>query len=44
MGLKGFGSHSTDTEYVNVSSIESRLYLLTRAIIDVSAGKVPLAN
>ena len=38
-GLAGFGSHSNDAEYVDVDSIEPRLYLLTRMIMDVSQGK-----
>jgi glutamate carboxypeptidase len=38
-GLRGFGSHSNDAEYVDLDSIESRLYLLTRMIMDVSQGK-----
>ena len=39
-GLAGFGAHSTEDEYVLVSSIEPRLYLATRLIMDVSQGKV----
>ena len=38
-GLQGFGAHSNDAEYVLVESIEPRLYLLTRMIMDVSQGK-----
>jgi glutamate carboxypeptidase len=38
-GLRGFGSHSNDAEYVEIDSIEPRLYLLTRMIMDVSQGK-----
>jgi glutamate carboxypeptidase len=38
-GLAGFGSHSNDAEYIDVDSIEPRLYLLTRMIMDVSQGK-----
>jgi glutamate carboxypeptidase len=38
-GLRGFGSHSNDAEYVDIDSIEPRLYLLTRMIMDVSQGK-----
>ena len=38
-GLQGFGAHSSDAEYVAVDSIEPRLYLLTRLIMDVSQGK-----
>jgi len=37
-GLRGFGSHSNNAEYVDVDSIEPRLYLLTRMIMDVSKG------
>jgi len=38
-GLRGFGSHSNDAEYVEIDSIEPRLYLLTRMIMDVAQGK-----
>ena len=38
-GLRGFGSHSNDAEYVEIDSIEPRLYLLSRMIMDVSQGK-----
>ena len=38
-GLQGFGAHSNDVEYVAVDSIEPRLYLLARLIMDVSQGK-----
>lgn len=38
-GLRGFGSHSNDAEYVDLDSIEPRLYLLTRMIMDVSQRK-----
>jgi glutamate carboxypeptidase len=38
-GLRGFGAHSNDTEYIAVDSIEPRLYLLARLIMDVSQGK-----
>jgi len=38
-GLQGFGAHSNDAEYVLVDSIEPRLYLLARMIMDVSRGK-----
>ena len=41
LGLRGYGSHSNDAEYVNVSSIEPRLYLLTRMVMDASDGAVP---
>ena len=35
-GLQGFGAHSSDAEYVLLDSIEPRLYLLTRLIMDTS--------
>jgi glutamate carboxypeptidase len=38
-GLQGYGSHSIEAEYVLISSIEPRLYLLTRLIMDVAQGK-----
>ena len=41
-GLRGFGAHSNDAEYVLVSSIEPRLYLATRLIMDISQGKAPV--
>jgi glutamate carboxypeptidase len=37
-GLRGFGAHSNDAEYVDIDSIEPRLYLLTRMIMDVAHG------
>lgn len=39
-GLMTFGAHSNNAEYVNVPSIEPRLYLLTRTIIEVARGKL----
>ncbi len=39
-GLQGFGAHSTEDEYILVSSIEPRLYLATRLVMDLSQGKV----
>jgi glutamate carboxypeptidase len=41
-GLRGFGSHTTNAEYVLMSSIEPRLYLAARMIMDISSGKAPL--
>jgi glutamate carboxypeptidase len=38
-GLQGYGAHSADAEYVLLDSIEPRLYLLTRMIMDVSQAK-----
>jgi glutamate carboxypeptidase len=42
-GLRGYGAHSADAEYVLIDSIEPRLYLLTRMIMDVSQGKTQSA-
>ena len=39
LGLRGFGEHSNEAEYIEIDSIEPRLYLLTRMIMDVSQGK-----
>jgi glutamate carboxypeptidase len=39
-GLRGYGSHSNDAEYINISSIEPRLYLLSRMIMDASDGSI----
>lgn len=41
-GLQGFGAHTSSAEYVLLDSIEPRLYLLTRMIMDVSTGVAPL--
>lgn len=38
-GLQGFGAHSADAEYVLIDSIEPRLYLATRMVMDISRGK-----
>ncbi len=40
-GLQGFGAHSADAEYVLLDSIEPRLYLVTRMVMDISRDKVP---
>ena len=37
--LRGFGAHSNDAEYVEIDSIEPRLYLLSRMIMDVAQGR-----
>jgi glutamate carboxypeptidase len=42
LGLRGFGAHSIDAEYIMISSIEPRLYLTARLIMDVALGKAPL--
>lgn len=38
-GLQGFGAHSTDAEYVLISSIQPRLYLAVRMVMDIASGK-----
>jgi glutamate carboxypeptidase len=40
LGLQGYGAHSADAEYILVSSIEPRLYLLVRLVIDLARGKL----
>jgi glutamate carboxypeptidase len=37
-GVRGFGAHSSDAEYIEIDSIEPRLYLLTRMIMDVASA------
>jgi glutamate carboxypeptidase len=39
-GARGFGAHSNDAEYILIDSIEPRMYLLTKMIMDISMGKV----
>ena len=39
MGVQGFGAHSNDDEYILVSSITPRMYLLSRLIMDISKNK-----
>jgi len=39
MGLQGFGAHSSNDEYILVSSIKPRLYLLSRLIMDISRNQ-----
>ena len=42
-GLMGFGAHSNDAEYIfidSIDSIEPRLYLATRMIVDFAQGRV----
>jgi glutamate carboxypeptidase len=38
-GLQGFGAHSSNAEYVLTSSIQPRLYLATRMVMDLASGK-----
>lgn len=40
-GLQGFGAHSADAEYVLISSIQPRLYLATRLVMDIASNKAP---
>lgn len=44
MGVQGFGAHSNDDEYILISSITPRMYLLSRLIMDISKGKVGEKN
>jgi glutamate carboxypeptidase len=37
-GLQGFGAHSANNEYVLLETIEARLYLAARVVMDVSRG------
>jgi glutamate carboxypeptidase len=39
-GLRGFGAHSNNDEYIPVSNIVPRLYLATRMVMDVGRGAV----
>ena len=39
-GLRGHGAHSNDDEYIFIDSIEPRLYLSTRMVMDVGRGLV----
>ncbi|WP_255632140.1 glutamate carboxypeptidase [Xenophilus sp. Marseille-Q4582] len=39
-GLRGFGAHSNDDEYILVSNIAPRLYLATRMVMDTGRGQV----
>ncbi|RIX77208.1 M20/M25/M40 family metallo-hydrolase [Acidovorax cavernicola] len=38
-GLQGFGAHTADAEYVLIDSIEPRLYLGVRMVMDIATGK-----
>lgn len=38
-GLQGFGAHSSNAEYVLIDSIQPRLYLATRMVMDLASGK-----
>ena len=39
-GLRGYGGHSNDNEYIFISSIAPRLYLATRMVMDIGSGAV----
>jgi glutamate carboxypeptidase len=39
-GLQSYGAHSNDDEFILIDSIEPRLYLATRLIVDFSRGLV----
>jgi glutamate carboxypeptidase len=39
LGLSGFGFHSSEAEFVDLDSIEPRLYLLARLVMEVSRGR-----
>jgi glutamate carboxypeptidase len=43
-GLPGFGAHSNDAEFVYLNSVEPRLYLMTRMIMDFATGKVEVGK
>ena len=43
-GLPGFGAHSNDAEFVYLNSVEPRLYLTTRVIMDFAAGKIEVGK
>jgi glutamate carboxypeptidase len=38
-GVKSYGAHSNESEFIEISSIAPRLYLATRLIMDVAQGK-----
>jgi len=39
-GLRGFGAHSNNNEYIHIDSIAPRLFLATRMVMDIGTGKV----
>jgi glutamate carboxypeptidase len=39
-GLRGHGAHSNDDEYIYIDSIEPRLYLSARMVMDIGRGLV----
>jgi glutamate carboxypeptidase len=40
-GVRGFGAHSANNEYILLDSIEPRLYLVAKLIMDLSTDKAP---
>jgi glutamate carboxypeptidase len=38
-GLQGFGGHTASNEYVLLDTVEARLYLAARVVMDVARGK-----
>ena len=38
-GLRGYGAHSSNAEYILIDSIQPRLYLATRMVIELAQGK-----
>ena len=38
-GLAGYGYHSSEEEYVDLDTVEPRLYRLTRLVMDTARGK-----
>jgi len=41
-GPIGYGAHSDEREYIDLRSVEPRMYLLARLIADVGTGKAPV--
>jgi glutamate carboxypeptidase len=39
-GAQGYGGHTADDEWILLASIEPRLYLAARMVMDISRGKV----
>ena len=39
-GAQGYGGHTADDEYILADSIEPRMYLAARMVMDISQGKV----
>jgi glutamate carboxypeptidase len=39
-GAQGYGGHTADDEYILIASIEPRMYLAARMVMDIAQGKV----